>query len=72
MNWSDDYENILESLRLNAVYMSHELTRKSISIQAICLTTLDCLRSFYRLWLLCQQSDYKPISVSSISVLSPV
>jgi hypothetical protein len=28
MNWSDDYENILESLRLNAVYMSRSHKKK--------------------------------------------
>ena len=28
MNWTDDYENILESLRLNAVYMSRSHKKK--------------------------------------------
>ena len=28
MNWSEDYENILESLRLNAVYMSRNHKKK--------------------------------------------
>ena len=28
MNWSDDYENILESLRLNSVYMSRSHKKK--------------------------------------------
>ena len=33
MNWTDDYENILESLRLNAVYMSRSHKKKYFRFQ---------------------------------------